>query len=235
MGGHQCGEVASRLAVDIISQKIVDHADELIPSSNCTLGQLRELASDYVVEWVKDANTQIFQKGTELSVAGEKRMGTTLVMTVLVESYVILTHVGDSRIYRMREKRFRQMTEDHVTVARRNKPPGPDGKIRVKKYVTRALGTFPVVDPDVRVELVEDGDIFLLCSDGLTDLVKDKEIERILRRAGDDLQIAVRSLIHLANKRGGTDNITVVIGEVWDVDDDDEDTEDLSALMPRRK
>jgi serine/threonine protein phosphatase PrpC len=231
MGGHQCGEVASRLAVDTISNHASASVEKLVASADLTLGKLRNYAQDQVVLWAKDANTEIFQKGTELAVDGEKRMGTTMVLMLLVADYVILSHVGDSRIYRMRNKKLELMTEDHIT-----RISGPSkkhsGKIKVKKYVTRALGTKPTVNPDVRVEVAEPGDLFVLCSDGLTDLVREREMQKILIQAESQIQLALRSLIHLANKRGGTDNITVVIGEIWEDEDEDEDTEDLSDALP---
>lgn len=230
MGGHQCGEVASRLAVDIMSAHASESTDRLVPGPGMPLGRLRQLAQDAVVEWAKDANTAIFQKGTEISNGTEKRMGTTMVFMLMVYDYVILAHVGDSRIYRLRNRRLELLTQDHITRMRESKPRS-DGKIRVKKYVTRALGTKPTVDPEVRVEIARPDDAYLMCSDGLTDLVKEKEIERLLKETGDDTSLACRSLIHLANKRGGNDNITVVIGQVWEDEDDEEDTEDLNELF----
>lgn len=232
MGGHQCGEVASRLAVDTISVHASKSVEKFVASANLTLGKLRNYAQDQVVLWAKDANTEIFQKGSEMATDGEKRMGTTMVLVVLVADYVILSHVGDSRIYRLRNQKLELMTEDHIT-----RVSGPSrkhvGKMRIKKYVTRALGTKPTVTPAIRVELARPDDLFLLCSDGLTDLVREREIEKILNQAGNQTQLAVRSLIKLANKRGGTDNITVVLGEICEEeDDDDEDTEDLSEALP---
>lgn len=218
------------MAVETISNYAAETYEELMDSSKWTLGQLRQEISDRVVMWAKDANTAIFQRGSEMAVVGQKRMGTTLAFVCVIADYAVLSHVGDSRIYRMRDDRLRQMTIDHVTRMKGPSRKNP-GKLRIKKYVTKALGTMPTVDPDVRVELAEEGDLFLLCSDGLTDLVKEKEIERILRHVGSQTQLAVRKLIELANKRGGNDNITVVIGEVWE-DDDDEDTNDLGEAMP---
>jgi PPM family protein phosphatase len=231
MGGHQCGEVASNLAVDTISKHASKSVEKLVASADLTLGKLRAYAQDQVVLWAKDANTEIFQKGTEMATDGEKRMGTTMVMMLLVADYVILSHVGDSRIYRLRDDHLELMTNDHIT-----RVTGPSkkysGRMTIKKYVTRALGTKPTVTPAVRVVLAKPDDLFVLCSDGLTDLVREKEIKSILKQAGAQIQLAVRSLIHLANKRGGSDNITVVIGSIHEDEDEDEDTEDLSNALP---
>jgi protein phosphatase len=99
--------------------------------------------------------------------------------------------------------------------------------------VTKALGTRSTVEPDIRLEDVVAGDVFILCSDGLSDAVQPSEIARIIEKAGDDRRVAIRSLIHLANKRGGRDNITVVLAEVVNAQsqDDDEDMSETTEII----
>ena len=102
---------------------------------------------------------------------------------------------------------------------------------RKRKFVTRALGTKSTVDPDITLHEIVANDVYLLCSDGLTDLVPDEDIATVTRRAGPDRRRAVRSLIDLANKRGGTDNVTVVIAEVLEDFDEDADQTDIMPVQ----
>lgn len=233
MGGHQGGEIASRLAVETISRFASEVSADLVASREFTLGKLKDYAREQIVTWTKEANIEVFQKGLELSDGKQKRMGTTLCLLMLVADFAVIAHAGDSRIYRFRGGELEGMTVDHVTTVH-NHVSRKTGKVRAKKYVTRALGTHPTVTPECRTVDLKAGDLFLLCSDGLTDLVKDQEIQSVLSQAGDNTQLAVRSLIHLANQRGGIDNVTVVIGTVVvDDEDTDDDTDDLSGDLEK--
>lgn len=223
MGGHEAGEIASRLAVDIFAENAAK-ARRRLDAPDLKLSAARAMAQDFIIDWTQHANAEIHERGRKDGDETLKsRMGTTLAVCLFVSDFVVVGNVGDSRVYRLREGVLEQMTEDHTIVAAAQRSPSDPRPPRKRKYVTRALGTKRTVEPDVRLLDVFGGDVFLLCSDGLTDLVDDDEIETVLRRAGPNRRLAVRSLIDLANKRGGVDNVTVVLCEVQgDVEEDDD-------------
>jgi protein phosphatase len=224
MGGHERGEVASRLAVDLLGEYAARHVPRLRPSSRRTFSQLRPLAERLVGEWTRHVNEAIYQRGGGDEGKARTRMGTTLALLLAVEDFSLVAHVGDSRVYRFRERAIELLTADHSIVA----PDRDSERRRQRKYVTRALGTKPTVEPEIRIETLQAGDVFLLCSDGLSDTVRGAEMRMIVERAGEDRSKALRSLIHLANRRGGPDNITVVLGEAHAEQEEEEDeTEEL--------
>jgi protein phosphatase len=233
MGGHEGGEIASKLAVDVISDGLAKGAAQL--GKRMKISQRRALARELVVEWTQKANGEIFKRGGE-DTPLRTRMGTTLALILLVRDFVVIAHVGDSRIYRTRGDKIELLTSDHSIVGPSRSPRAWGTAPRTRKFVTKALGTKSSVEPDVRLEDVAEGDVFILCSDGLSDMVKEAEMAEILKKAGTDRRVALRSLIHLANKRGGRDNITVILGEVvattksgpFDEDGDDGDTDLLT-------
>ena len=200
MGGHAVGELASKIAVDTIP-----------------LAFFKSRAEDTqkaLLEAIENANAAINERGTQN--ADFKRMGTTCVALVLSPQGAITGHVGDSRIYRVRDDRIEQLTFDHslhweLQRAGRLKP-GDVFLPEAKHVITRSLGPEPSVKVDINgPHPVLPGDRFVLCSDGLTGHVKDSEIGMIVR----ELTIAESSrlLVNLANLRGGSDNITVVVAE----------------------
>lgn len=213
MGGHQGGEIASRLAVDILTDSLAKGGPFLARGKGKKLAHLRSLAKDMVLEWTQRANDEIFHKGGE-NTPLKTRMGTTLAMVLLVEDFVVVAHVGDSRVYRAREDAIERLTEDHSVIGPSRSPRAWGTAPKRRKFVTKALGTRATVEPDIRLEDARVGDVFVLCSDGLSDAVKPEEMVEILKKAGDDRRVALRSLVHLANKRGGRDNITVVLAEI---------------------
>ncbi len=238
MGGHEGGEVASRMAVDVLTDSLAKGLALLTRGRGKKLAHLRSLAKDMVLEWTQKANDEIFQRGGE-NTPLRTRMGTTLALVLLVEDFVVVAHVGDSRIYRIRGGAIERLTEDHSVIGPSRSPRTWGTAPKRRKFVTKALGTRATVEPDIRLEDAAPGDVFLLCSDGLSDPVKPEEMARIIEKAGTDRRVALRSLVHLANKRGGRDNITVVLAEVsQDVaptapSDDDGSTEEV-ALPDRR-
>ncbi|MDP6935654.1 MAG: protein phosphatase 2C domain-containing protein, partial [Myxococcota bacterium] len=166
---------------------------------------------------VKLAGRRIFDKGQEDS--EYRGMGTTCLAMWLGEGNAILAHVGDSRGYLVRSSRIEQLTEDHSLVNERIRAglmsPDEARNHRLKNVITRSLGYMQEVEVDVQVREVEQGDHFVLCSDGLSNLVEAAEIaERVLELGPED---ASRSLIALACERGGDDNITVVVARVDEV------------------
>lgn len=230
MGGHEAGEIASRMAVDIFAEQAA-RGVAILREPGRKHSQLRALAQGLVIEWTERANAAIHRRGDSGSSAdGPKRMGTTLAVVFFVSDFVVVANVGDSRVYRLRGDRIERLTADHVIMADAKRHPADPRPPRKRKFVTKALGTRSTVDPDVSLHEVAAGDVYVLCSDGLTDLVADDEILAVVRRSGPDRRRAVRSLIDLANKRGGPDNVTVVLAEV--VGDDDDDDSDQTDVLP---
>jgi PPM family protein phosphatase len=207
MGGAKAGEVASAVAVDA-----VEGAQE---SSAPTEAQLANI--------VRDANRRIY----ELAVADESRrgMGTTLTLAKLHGDEVSLAHVGDSRAYRLRGGELEQLTRDHSLVAELER----SGQITAeaaehhpqRSIITRALGPEPDVEVDTYTLAGRDGDLFLICSDGLTSMISDDEVGSILRSAGS-LDEAADELVRAANQSGGKDNITVILFRLGDGEDESE-------------
>ncbi|MGH3113294.1 MAG: Stp1/IreP family PP2C-type Ser/Thr phosphatase [Gaiellaceae bacterium] len=197
MGGAQAGEVASRLAAAAFRE--YREADELAPEE-----RVRAI--------IKEANRRIYDRArTDSEVSG---MGTTVTAALLGDGGVVIGHVGDSRAYRIRDGRLEQLTEDHSLVADlmrsgRLTPEEAEGHPQ-RSVITRALGTDPDVDVDTLVIEAEAGDLFLLCSDGLSTMVSDAEVLQTVERAGT-LDEAARDLVRAANTGGGEDNVTVVL------------------------
>jgi len=204
MGGAQAGEVASRLAAAVLQEV---NGEQLSPGA--------------IAELIQEANRRVFQRSNEDAAASG--MGTTLTVA-LVESSdtVAIGHVGDSRAYRVRDGRLEQLTEDHSLVGemmRSGKLSAEEAEAHPQRSViTRALGTEPDVDVDTFTVETEPGDVFLLCSDGLTTMVPDREILSLLGASGGDLERAARRLVEAANRSGGEDNITVVVFEIAETD-----------------
>jgi serine/threonine protein phosphatase PrpC len=200
MGGHKAGQVASRLAVE--------SAAASIRSSNGSATSL----TDRLAESVTTANREIFTQARSLSEF--RGMGTTFVAAITGEGCVAFAHVGDSRAYLIRGEGIRQLTHDHSVVGdlvRRNEITEQDALSHPHRHVlTRALGVRSAVEADFAELSPMAGDVFLLCSDGLTGLVRDHEIVSIVL-ASPTLDGACERLVETANERGGEDNITVVI------------------------
>jgi len=197
MGGAQAGEVASRLAAAAFRE--YREADELAPEE-----RVRAI--------IKEANRRIYDRArTDSEVSG---MGTTVTAALLTDGRVVIGHVGDSRAYRIRNGRLEQLTDDHSLVAdlmRSGRLTAEEAEGHPQRSViTRALGTDPDVDVDTLVIEVEAGDLFLLCSDGLSTMVSDSEVLQTVERAAT-LDEAARGLVRAANTGGGEDNVTVVL------------------------
>jgi serine/threonine protein phosphatase PrpC len=211
MGGAKAGEVASAVAVEA-----VEAATE---SGEPTEAQLANI--------VRDANRRIY----DLAVADESRrgMGTTLTLAKVHGDEVSLAHVGDSRAYRMRGGELEQLTRDHSLVAELERSgqitPEAAEHHPQRSIITRALGPEPDVEVDTYTLAGREGDLFLICSDGLTSMISDDEVGSILRSAGS-LDEAADELVRAANQSGGKDNITVILFRLGDGDPvpGDEDT-----------
>ena len=221
MGGRKSGEVASKLAVDILRQHFHYYAPKVPQGAPWEeLKRSVHMITTLLRDWLQKINHQIYELGRQEAKKGN--MGTTVALLHLHGPFGILAHVGDSRVYRLREDEgIVQFTEDHSLVneqlKRRSITEEEARHSKQRNIVTRALGTRPNVEPELQVIEVEDGDVFLLCSDGLTDLVADDEIEEIALNNAEDLDRAIGLLIDLANARGGKDNITIVIAQAFDI------------------
>lgn len=212
MGGYKAGEVASEIAVLTLVSGLRDGMLELSSGETDTeTGFMKE--SLVLRETVAKANSAIYNVSrTQPQCAG---MGTTLVAAVFADNRVGVGHIGDSRMYRLRDEVLTQLTEDHSLLNEQLKAglitPEQAKVSNNKNLVTRALG----IDPEVELELhefdVESGDIYLLCSDGLTDLVEDEEIELTLNTLSANLELAAHQLVQMANDNGGKDNISVIL------------------------
>lgn len=205
MGGHQAGEVASRMAVDVIAAQVRDTA----PASGTRDGGT-------IMRAVREANSAIHEAARTHS--AYQGMGSTVVVTLFSGNRLYIGHVGDSRAYRLRDRTLAQLTKDHSVVQelvnRGLFTPEEARQSLAKNLVTRALGTDPTIEPEITDAVVRRGDIYLLCSDGLTDVVSDGEIVEILRAAETDMDVAARRLVDKANDGGGPDNISVVLVRV---------------------
>lgn len=216
MGGHNAGEVASALAVDTVKGFI----ESVLGPGVSSAGEKDDEA--LVVAAVSDANESIRrQAGSSPMYAG---MGTTIVMAVFHGQTVTLAHVGDSRIYRLRDRALTQMTTDHSLVqelVENGYLTHEEARASTNKnLITRALGIDDSVEVAVRHDTSLSGDVFLFCSDGLTDLVPDEEIHTLLNlnlNVGEgegELETAVDALVDIANEKGGNDNISVILVRV---------------------
>lgn len=208
MGGHLAGEIASHIAIETLTSAFKDR--------NGSGPSNERKDAELLTKTIKAANREIYRRGN--AEAALRNMGTTIVAAVLIGDYVVLANVGDSRIYRLRDGVFEQMTEDHSWVGelrKKNLISAEDARTHpLKNIITRALGMEPAVEVDVKWEKVKAGDIYLLCTDGLTDLVPDDEIKGIIERNRADLAAMAKALIAEANSAGGSDNVTVGLARV---------------------
>lgn len=199
MGGAQAGEVASRLATAALKEGQVDAGGE-----------------QRISDLIQAANRRVYDRSS--SDPNTSGMGTTITVALVEDDHVAFGHVGDSRAYLIRDASMEQLTEDHSLVnellktgrlSREEAETHPQ-----RSVITRALGTDPDVDVDTFSVRAENGDLFLLCSDGLTDMVSEESILDVVERHRDDIDGALRALVKEANRGGGQDNITVVAFEI---------------------
>ena len=210
MGGHAAGEVASQMAVEIICHTFQTAlADRTEPSGGATDPRHR------LVRAIELANERIFSAGRDdPALSG---MGTTVAALWIDGSTGYVGHVGDSRIYHLRRGVLEQLTSDHSLIndyiLRGIMTPEEAVSHPMKHVLIRALGTGPSVTVDLRAVELEPGDLFLLCSDGLSNMVPPSEILSALQAPGVDVSLRGQGLIDAANRHGGIDNITAVLVE----------------------
>jgi protein phosphatase len=213
MGGAQAGELASRLAAAALREDAGESTGE-----------------EKVTELIQAANRRVYERSS--SDESAQGMGTTMTVALVEDGYVRIGHVGDSRAYRIRAGTLEQLTEDHSLVAelvRSGKLAPEEADTHPQRSViTRALGTDPDVDVDTLSIDARTGDLFLLCSDGLTSMVADDAILAVVERHRRDVARAARELVAAANRSGGEDNITVVFFEIAETATDEAETGLLS-------
>jgi protein phosphatase len=211
MGGHASGEVASRMAVETISGffKATQEEQQLTWPFKMDKGHRYDI--NRMVTAIKLANLKIHEQAQK-----DPRchgMGTTVVSALFVDDALVVGHVGDSRLYRRRDGDFEQITEDHSLlndyIKMKHLSPDEIAAFPHKNVIVRALGMKDTVQVDVHVDSPRLGDVYLICSDGLSGMIKDEEMAEIAM-SDRDLDVVCERLITTANKNGGLDNITVV-------------------------
>ncbi|HEY0880449.1 MAG TPA: Stp1/IreP family PP2C-type Ser/Thr phosphatase [Archangium sp.] len=215
MGGHSSGEVASKIAVEEVAEFFRMTSQDLEITWPYKMEKQRNYDENRLATGVKLANMRIFEKAS--AETKYKGMGTTIVTVFFAkDSEVIVGHVGDSRVYFFRENTLRMITEDHSLLndylKAKKLTPEEIEAFPHKNVIVRALGMKDTVNVDINKVEPKDGDIFLLCSDGLSGMVPDKQIEQILQ-AQPDLEKACAQLIDAANANGGNDNVTWVLAQ----------------------
>ncbi len=217
MGGYSAGEVASGIAVQTISDLATEGAmREKRNEQDPTTGLMRQTI--VLRDAVARANKIIFQ--TAQSQTHCEGMGTTLVAAIFYDDKVSIAHVGDSRAYRLRGGKFEQLTLDHSLlqelVDRGFYSEEEAQRSTNRNYVTRALGVEPSVEVEVQEYDVLPDDVYLLCSDGLPDMVEDEDIHLTISTFNASLDVVGQQLVQLTNDHGGRDNVSVMLAQIMD-------------------
>jgi protein phosphatase len=202
MGGHNAGDYASRFCVEYFTDRI----------------KQSKLSSPVAMieASVKETNEILRSKALEQSEL--EGMGTTFVVATIIDKILYVANIGDSRLYVIGKEEIRQVTEDHSLVeamVKQGELNPEEAKVHPNKnIITRALGANDTVEPDFFEVNLEDEDIVLMCSDGLTNMLEDETIAQIIRENQDDLKTAAETLVRCANENGGKDNIAIIIIKV---------------------
>ena len=210
MGGYNAGEVASGIATTVIAAELQRAIEAEVQGESNPDGAL---VQRLLAEQIAKANNQIFQEAqTQPQYAG---MGTTLVAAMFHNNKVTVAHIGDSRMYRLRGEQLQQITRDHSLLQEQIDSgmitPEQAKFSQNKNLVTRALGIDPLADPEIHSFDTHAGDIYLLCSDGLNDMVSDEDIAMTVQTLSANLRLAAQQLVQMANDNGGRDNISVIL------------------------
>mgnify|MGYP002336156699 CR=1 FL=1 len=207
MGGHLAGEVASRMAVEIVTR----HFAETLNAGSWT----GDDAAGAITDAIHAANLAIYEAArARPECAG---MGSTIVVALFAADRMWVGHVGDSRLYRLRAGTLTQLTQDHSVIqelVNRGLFTLEEARQTVaKNLVTRALGVEAGIAPDISAQTTQPGDVYLLCSDGLNEVLTDAEIAAALAQPATELTVTAQRLVDLANERGGPDNISVILAQ----------------------
>jgi serine/threonine protein phosphatase PrpC len=211
MGGYNAGEVASGMVTTLLGselEKAFSRQESHLPEND---GQHR--AHKLLEQEIARANHAVYQAAqSQPQYAG---MGTTLVMALFHDNSVTVAHIGDSRLYRLRGEEFLQITRDHSLLQEQIDSgiltPEQARHSQNKNLVTRAVGVDPSVEAEIRDYATSPGDIYLLCSDGLNDMVEDEEIGMTVQMLSANLELAATQLVQMANDNGGRDNVSVIL------------------------
>ena len=215
MGGYNAGEVASGIAVSVV---VTEVSHRLLNTSPVERGENdgQELGFSLLRDNILKANAAIFHAAQ--SQPQYTGMGTTIVSGLFYDNRVVVGHVGDSRMYRLRSEVLETITRDHSLLQEqidRGMISVEDARLsKNKNLVTRAVGIDADVEPEIHVHDVLPGDIYLLCSDGLNDMVEDEDIQSTLYALQNNLPLAASQLIQMANDNGGRDNVSVILVKV---------------------
>ncbi len=207
MGGARAGDIASRIGVEVFREHMEKYCSEAEPTT--------EVGHELLAA-VEEGNEAI------LFVANRNReyygMGTTLVTGLFHDNRLTVAHIGDSRLYRLRDEKLTPITHDHSLLQEQidqGMISAKDARFsQNKNLVTRALGVEPTVESEIHEYEVLPGDVYLLCSDGLNDMLPDEEIELALQSLTANLELAADHLIQAANDNGGRDNVSVILVKV---------------------
>jgi len=214
MGGYNAGEVASGIAAKTILNLVREYCEreDLSKPDASGLSRTSIILRDAIVR----ANKIIHQTSRTLPQC--EGMGTTVVAAMFYDNRVTIAHVGDSRLYRLRGETFEQLTLDHSLlqelVDRGFYTPAEAQRAANKNYVTRALGVEPEIEVEIKEHAALRGDVYMLCSDGMSDMVEDDDIHLTITTFGASLDAVATQLVRLANDNGGKDNISVLLAEV---------------------
>lgn len=212
MGGYKAGEIASAMAVDTIMSEM-EQAISNLSYTETDKETGYTLASLAIRNIIRKTNQVIHHASQNQS--QYNGMGTTIALTFFHNNRLTIAHVGDSRVYRYRNDKLEQITIDHTLLQElieRGFYTLEEARNSLNKnLVTRALGIDPEVEVDIQEDIVLPGDIYLLCSDGLNDMVEDKDIYLALQKHGNNLDAAVQILVKQANENGGRDNVSVIL------------------------
>jgi PPM family protein phosphatase len=214
MGGYNAGEVASGMATALLTSELEQRFTERSPDSLNAQGQT--FAHEALLSEIARANGAIYQAArSQPQYAG---MGTTLVTVLFHNNTLTVAHIGDSRLYRLRAGEFCALTKDHSVLQGQIDSglitPEQARQAKNKNLITQALGADPEVSPSIATIPVEVGDIYLLCSDGLNDMVEDEEIGMTIGMLAANLPLCATQLITLANDNGGRDNVSVILVKI---------------------
>lgn len=212
MGGHKGGEMASAITVSTVYEELSKVLSDLKPgdTDEDTGYSVESIAVHNAVE---KANSNVHNASNENT--QYKGMGTTIVVVLFYDNRFTVAHVGDSRLYRLRDGVLEQVTRDHSLmqelIDRGFYTPEQARQSLNKNLVTRAIGIEAGVQIDVQEDVAQVDDIYMLCSDGVTDMIDDALIQQTILNCGDDLEMAARELIREANEHGGKDNISAIL------------------------
>ncbi len=213
MGGHKLGDVASSIVTAVIGAEL-------------NVSRLRGRSADRVTSLVRKviehAGRHIFTESKRRALTPgnhpNQAMGSTVALLLLSKQRAIIAHVGDSRVYRLRDRQLKLLTHDHSLLQEQVDHGAISVDVAVDSHnrhlVTRGLGLASTVDVAMQDDVPQLGDIYLLCSDGLNDMVGDDDIELVLNAVGANLQLAAEQLVMIANDAGGEDNVSVIVARV---------------------